>query len=210
MQRKNISSGSWATGPRPRPTTTPPLTLVYPARLDAAWFEDGHLIPPLVDATCLASKREVLRTAGAWFGRGTEEPPPRFLPGGREPPRNEVTFALYETDAGKRCRTAYFDKIWTEFTRHPQRATTAEDVTFVLADLDTMMWSWPNPNIGLVGPTSWIAGDRPTCYPWPSRSAHDGPVALVGRRGQRAQGPAPAAAPHLRGADARGPTEARR
>ena len=143
------------------------VTLVYPARLDAAWFEDGHLIPPLVDATCLASKREVLRTAGAWFGRGTEEPPPRFLPGGREPPRNEVTFALYETDAGKRCRTAYFDKIWTEFTRHPQRATTAEDVTFVLADLDSMMWSWPHPNIGLAGPTSWVAGDRPTCYPWP-------------------------------------------
>ena len=143
------------------------VTLVYPARLDAAWFEDGHLIPPLVDATCLASKREVLRTAGAWFGRGTEEPPPRFLPGGRESPRNEVTFALYETDAGKRCRTAYFDKIWTEFTRHPQRATTAEDVTFVLTDLDSMMWSWPHPNIGLAGPTSWVAGDRPTCYPWP-------------------------------------------
>ena len=42
-----------------------------------------RMIPPLVDATCLASKREVLRTAGAWFGRGTEEPPPRFLCGRR-------------------------------------------------------------------------------------------------------------------------------
>ena len=143
------------------------IRLVYPGRLDAAWFENGHLIPPLVDATCRATKREVLRTAGAWFGDSLIEPRPAFVRSPRAPLAQRATFALYATARGQQCRTAYFDHVWTRLEAHAQRASHEDDVAFVVADHDTMMWSWPNPNLGLVGPTSWIRGDRPTCYPWP-------------------------------------------